>query len=110
MEKLDPETVDQSEGPEKEGPEKQEKNVAPTSNQEEPARCQCKLTGSWLGRSVLGIVIGGLAGLALHLGVGCPTGTCPITASPWASALYCAILGFVVAQIGCCGRKSQPHC
>lgn len=101
MEKLDPETPGQGND--------QEKNVAAMPDNE-LAEGRCKLTCSWVGRSVLGIVLGGLAGYALHVGVGCPAGTCPITANPWTSALYCAILGFVVAQIGCCSRKRQSHC
>ena len=49
----------------------------------------------------LKLIIGAVAGTILGLGwyklVGCPTGGCPLTRSPWSSALYGALLGVLVA-------------
>lgn len=42
---------------------------------------------------------GALAGYAWHRLVGCRTGTCPITANPWTSTLYGALIG-VLAALG----------
>lgn len=83
MDKLNPEAVDQNNDEAK----------------HDVAQCGCKGMHVMVVRGMIGIVIGGLAGLGLHYFVGCPAGTCPIVWSPWGSALYCAILGFVVSQI-----------
>jgi hypothetical protein len=50
-------------------------------------------------RSIVGVVLGGLAGFGLHRYVGCADGTCPITSSPGVSVIYCMILGFVLSQV-----------
>jgi hypothetical protein len=50
-------------------------------------------------RAILGIALGGLAGFGLYRYVGCASGVCLITSSPWGSVGYCMILGFVVSQI-----------
>ena len=49
-------------------------------------------------RAILGIVLGGLAGFGLYRYLGCASGTCLITSSPWVSVVYGMILGFVVSQ------------
>lgn len=41
----------------------------------------------------VGIVLGGAAGYAYYHFIGCSTGTCPITAKPWSSTLYGAVMG-----------------
>ena len=51
-------------------------------------------------RSVLGAVVGAAIGYAMYRFVGCKTGTCPITASPWTSMLVWGIVG----AIGASGR------
>lgn len=50
-----------------------------------------------IGRLVLGVVAGGLLGLAYYKLVGCNSGTCPLTSNPWISAGYGGVLGALVA-------------
>jgi len=39
------------------------------------------------------ILLGGAGGFLFYRLVGCKSGTCPITRSPWLSTIYGAILG-----------------
>ena len=50
-------------------------------------------------RMILGVVIGALVGFGYYKLIGCAGGTCPITSNPWASAIYGAVLGFMVASM-----------
>lgn len=44
-------------------------------------------------------VLGGAAfGYAWHRSIGCSSGACPITANPWTSTAYGAVLGFLMAN------------
>ena len=42
------------------------------------------------------VVGGGILGFGYHKLVGCRTGTCPITANPYISTIYGALMGFFV--------------
>ncbi len=53
-------------------------------------------------RSLLYTLVGALVGLVMYLVIGCPSGTCAITSSPFNSMLYMGLLGFFLAG-GCCG-------
>lgn len=44
-------------------------------------------------------IAGGALGFLYYKKVGCPTGTCPITSSPYGSTLYGAMLGFLVSSM-----------
>lgn len=44
-------------------------------------------------RAMVGAVIGGMLGYGYYRLVGCSTGSCPITSSPWISTLYGVLLG-----------------
>lgn len=46
---------------------------------------------------VLGAVAGALVGWGYYKLVGCPTGACPLTRSPWITTLYGASLGVFLA-------------
>lgn len=48
-------------------------------------------------RAAVGAVIGAAVGFAMYRFVGCKTGTCPITASPYTSMLIYGLLGAFVA-------------
>ncbi len=48
---------------------------------------------------IAGIVIGGSAGYLFYYFVGCAGGTCPITSNPYASVLYGAVMGGLVAKM-----------
>jgi hypothetical protein len=48
-------------------------------------------------RTILSILLGAVAGFAYHRFVGCRTGACPITANPYISTLYGAVLGFLLS-------------
>jgi len=50
-------------------------------------------------KTVLGIVIGAIAGFAFYKLVGCPAGTCPITSSPFLSVFFGAMIGLLIAGI-----------
>jgi hypothetical protein len=49
----------------------------------------------------LAFVVGGaVLGFAYHKLVGCRSGACPITANPYISTLYGAVMGFLVGGMG----------
>jgi Family of unknown function (DUF6132) len=53
-----------------------------------------------LTRLVLYPLLGALLGYGYHRLVGCRTGTCPITRSPYTSTLYGAVMGLLSAGGG----------
>lgn len=48
-------------------------------------------------RLALGLVIGGVLGYAYHRLVGCSTGACPLTATPFRAITYGAVMGVIWA-------------
>lgn len=46
---------------------------------------------------VASVVIGAVFGFAYHRLVGCRTGACPITANPYISTAYGALMGYLLA-------------
>jgi len=48
---------------------------------------------------ILGLALGGAAGFLYYYFVGCASGTCPITSSPYGSVLYGAVMGALIARI-----------
>ena len=49
-------------------------------------------------KTILGAGVGAAVGYAMYRFVGCKTGTCPITASPWTSMLVWGIVGAISAS------------
>ena len=47
-------------------------------------------------RTVVYAVVGAVLGFGYHKLVGCRSGACPITANPYISTLYGALMGFLV--------------
>jgi len=43
------------------------------------------------------VIVGAALGFAYHRFVGCRTGACPITANPYISTLYGAVLGYLLS-------------
>jgi len=52
-----------------------------------------------LGLSLIGFVLGAIAGYLYYYNVGCENGTCLITSSPVISTLYGALLGGLTASL-----------
>jgi hypothetical protein len=50
-------------------------------------------------KTVLGILAGGVFGFGLYKLVGCSTGACPLTANPWISTVYGAVMGFLITRM-----------
>ncbi len=50
-------------------------------------------------QAIIGIVIGIIAGYLYYLKVGCTSGTCPITSSPWMSMLWGSVIGYLLGDI-----------
>lgn len=48
---------------------------------------------------IIGAVIGGALGFAYYKFIGCPSGACPITANPYSSVIYGAVVGLVVGSL-----------
>lgn len=58
-------------------------------------------------KSVLFTAAGALLGFLYYKEVGCVTGTCAITSDPLKSALYGAVLGFLVSNIFTIKKQSE---
>ncbi len=50
-------------------------------------------------QAIIGIVIGISAGYLYYFKVGCTSGTCPLTSSPWMSMLMGGIIGYLVGDM-----------
>ncbi len=47
---------------------------------------------------LIGGVVGAVAGYLYYRFIGCATGTCPITANPFSSSIYGAVLGALISS------------
>lgn len=52
----------------------------------------------WL--RIMGLLVGGGLGFSYYYFIGCRTGTCPITSSPWISTVYGSLIGVIIAWPG----------
>ena len=50
-------------------------------------------------KSLVGLLAGAAVGFALYRFVGCKTGACPLTASPWTAMLVWGAVGAIVASV-----------
>lgn len=50
-------------------------------------------------QAIIGIVIGIIAGYLYYLKVGCTSGSCPITSSPWMSMLWGSVIGYLLGDM-----------
>lgn len=48
---------------------------------------------------IIGLVIGATGGFVYYKIVGCSTGTCPITSSPWISSVWGAVVGYLLGSM-----------
>jgi hypothetical protein len=61
-----------------------------------------ELIHSWsFWKSVIGVVVGGVLGFLYYYNVGCSTGSCGITSSPYGSIAIGGILGYFLTNGGC---------
>ena len=49
-------------------------------------------------KMIVSIIIGAILGYGYHRLVGCASGTCPITANPYISTLYGAVMGALIGS------------
>ena len=52
-------------------------------------------------RPLLGIVLGGIAGFLYYYYVGCATGSCAISSSPYFSTIWGALFGYFILNSPC---------
>ncbi|MEI6696065.1 MAG: DUF6132 family protein [Bacteroidota bacterium] len=50
-------------------------------------------------QAIIGIIVGISAGLLYYLKVGCSSGSCPITSSPWISMLWGGAMGYLLGDL-----------
>lgn len=48
---------------------------------------------------ILAIIVGGISGYTYYAQVGCVSGTCAITSSPYISTLYGALLAYLLVSM-----------
>lgn len=48
---------------------------------------------------LIGIVIGATAGFIYYKTVGCSTGSCPITSTPWLSIIWGSVMGYLLGSM-----------
>lgn len=59
-----------------------------------------ELNRSFIFKRVIPVTLGALLGFGYYYFIGCKSGTCPITGSPYISTLYGALMGLVIAIPG----------
>jgi hypothetical protein len=48
---------------------------------------------------VVGVVLGGALGFANYKLIGCKSGTCPLSATPWISTFYGMFVGGIIGSM-----------
>ncbi|MFZ4704917.1 MAG: DUF6132 family protein [Bacteroidales bacterium] len=57
--------------------------------------------------SAIGTMTGAIGGYLYYLKVGCSSGTCAITSSPWLSTIWGAAMGFLLGDLLSSSRKKD---
>jgi hypothetical protein len=71
-----------------------------------PAREIFKSWNFW--KPFLGVTVGGTGGFLYYYFIGCNSGTCPITGTPYGSILMGGLLGYLIlSSIGTSNRKEK---
>ncbi len=68
---------------------------APVSAEARAGQPSAERKRKMLLHTVIYVGAGGVLGFAYHKLVGCSSGACPITANPYISTLYGALVGFI---------------
>ena len=56
-----------------------------------------KINGKRFAKTAVGLLAGAVLGVAIYNLMGCPSGGCAITSSPWTAGTYGAVVGALVA-------------
>jgi len=69
------------------------------STKEKPKTIRGFLKSSYFLRPLAGVVIGGIGGYLYYHFIGCSSGSCAITSSPYLSTLWGSLFGFFLVGI-----------
>jgi uncharacterized protein YacL len=58
---------------------------------------------------ILGVVLGAIAGYLYYFFVGCESGGCPITSSPYISVVYGSLLGYLFLDLFKKKKKDETN-
>jgi hypothetical protein len=72
-----------------------------------PKTIKAMLRSWWFWKTALGVLLGAIGGYLYYHFVGCSSGTCAITGSPYGSAGFGALLGFFVTNSPCSSCNSS---
>ena len=50
-------------------------------------------------KSIIGMLVGVIAGYVYYIKVGCNSGSCPITSNPWMTMLWGLMMGYLVGDM-----------
>lgn len=58
-------------------------------------------------KSIIGMVVGVIAGYIYYIKVGCTSGSCPITSNPWMTMLWGLMMGYLVGDMFNVEKKKE---
>ncbi len=58
--------------------------------------------------SLIGLIVGAVGGYIYYIEIGCKSGTCPITSSPYMSMIWGAAMGYLLGDLFKKNPKPQP--
>ncbi|MFZ2340317.1 MAG: hypothetical protein WAW07_11430 [Bacteroidales bacterium] len=78
-------------------PQKKAKDMTTDTTANQSPKSASDFFRSWkFWRPFLGIAAGGIGGYLYYYFIGCNSGTCPITSSPYGSIIMGALLGYLL--------------